>query len=92
MDREYADALGEDPEGQFAQSLTVETTVSRRTTTGTSPSTRGSSRWRPTPGRRRRVAAGAGDYPFFGDEHGLVSRTRRSHCAGRPRGPRAPAL
>jgi D-serine deaminase-like pyridoxal phosphate-dependent protein len=27
MDREYRDALGDDPEGRFAQSLTIETTV-----------------------------------------------------------------
>ena len=73
MDREYADALGEDPEGQFAQSLTIETTVVSANHDGHVTVDAGLKSMATDAGTPRvRWPRGAGDYHFFGDEHGLV--------------------
>ncbi|MFI5036172.1 MAG: DSD1 family PLP-dependent enzyme [Acidimicrobiales bacterium] len=74
MDRQYADALGEDPEGCFDQSLTLETTVISANHDGYVTVDAGLKSMATDAGPPR-VAwpAGAGEYQFFGDEHGLVT-------------------
>jgi D-serine deaminase-like pyridoxal phosphate-dependent protein len=80
MDREYRDALGDDPEGGFGHSLTVATTV----VSVNQPS------FVTVDAGLKSMATEAGpptvvgpdtdvSYHFFGDEHGLVTRG-----AGRP--------
>lgn len=75
MDREYRDALGEDPEGRFAQSLFVDATVVSANHVGHVTVDAG----------LKALATDAGDpvvasprgahsYAFFGDEHGLVTQ------------------
>lgn len=75
MDREYRDALGDDPEGQFAQSLFVTTTVISSNqpdfvTVDAGLKSMATDAGNPT------VAGGVEgrSYHFFGDEHGLVTQ------------------
>jgi D-serine deaminase-like pyridoxal phosphate-dependent protein len=74
MDREYADALGEDPEGRFHQSLTVETTVVSAHHDGYVTVDAGFKSMATDAGNPRVLwPAEAGEYRFFGDEHGRVT-------------------
>ena len=75
MDREYRDALGDDPEGRFAHSLTVATTVVSANQTGFVTVDAGLKAMATDAGTP--VVIGHGEdvtYHFFGDEHGLVTR------------------
>ena len=77
MDREYRDALGDDVEGRFAQSLHIETTVisdnhERFVTIDAGLKAMATDAGPP-------LVAGHGSdvtYQFFGDEHGMVTRGR----------------
>ncbi|MGP8010132.1 MAG: DSD1 family PLP-dependent enzyme, partial [Acidimicrobiales bacterium] len=74
MDREYRDALGSDPEGQFAQSLTITTTVISTNQKGFVTVDAGLKSMATDAG----VPVVAGDaetsrYQFFGDEQGLLT-------------------
>jgi D-serine deaminase-like pyridoxal phosphate-dependent protein len=80
MDREYRDALGDDPEGEFAHSLTVATTVVSDNQASFVTVDAGLKSMATEAGPP--VVVGRDDdvrYAFFGDEHGLVTRG-----AGRP--------
>lgn len=75
MDREYREALGDDAEGRFAQSLFIETTVisdnhERFVTVDAGLKAMATDAGTPL------VAGHEGgvSYQFFGDEHGLVTR------------------
>ena len=75
MDREYADALGSDPEAAFAQSLTLATTVVSANQHGFVTVDAGLKSMATDAG-----PAGVPDHPgatyaFFGDEQGLVTTT-----------------
>ena len=75
MDREYADALGSDPEASFAQSLTLVTTVVSANQSGFVTVDAGLKAMATDAG-----PAGVPDHPgasfaFFGDEQGLVTTT-----------------
>lgn len=83
MDREYRDALREDPEGQFAQSLTLVTSVISVNHAGYVTVDAG----------LKSMATDAGvpsvlghettaTYQFFGDEQGMVSSTDHSFRRG----------
>ncbi len=73
MDREYADALGADPEGEFAQSLTIETTVVSANHDGHVTVDAGLKSMATDAGPPRVLwPRGTGDYHFFGDEHGMI--------------------
>ena len=83
MDREYRDALGDDPEGGFAQSLTLTTTVLSANqpsfvTVDAGLKSMATEAGPPT------VVGGDPDvgYHFFGDEHGLVTRARAVRSPG----------
>jgi len=74
MDREYRDALGDDVEGRFAQSLLIETTVIsdlRETFVTADAGLKAMATDADTP-----LVLGHDEvnYRFFGDEHGLVTR------------------
>jgi D-serine deaminase-like pyridoxal phosphate-dependent protein len=74
MDREYRDALGEDPEGRFAQSLTLITTVISANHEGYVTVDAGLKAMATDAGvpvvvGRERTAT----YTFFGDEQGMVT-------------------
>ena len=74
MDREYRDALGEDPEGRFAQSLTLITTVISANHEGYVTVDAGLKSMATDAGVP--VVAGherAATYAFFGDEQGMVT-------------------
>lgn len=74
MDREYADALGEDPEGRFGQSLTIETTVVSANQAGFVTVDAGLKSMATDAGSARVLwPSSAREYHFFGDEHGLVT-------------------
>ena len=75
MDREYRDALGADPESQFAQSLFLVTTVISSNQTGFVTVDAGLKSMATDAGVP--VAADHPDatYAFFGDEQGLVTAT-----------------
>jgi D-serine deaminase-like pyridoxal phosphate-dependent protein len=74
MDREYRDALGDDPEGRFHQSLTVATTVVSANQTGFATVDAGLKAMATDTGPPVVVGAAEGvEYLFFGDEHGLVT-------------------
>ncbi len=75
MDREYRDALGDDPEGRFAQSLFVDATVVSANHEGHVTIDAGLKAMATDAGSPV-VATPAGDhsYSFFGDEHGLVTQ------------------
>jgi D-serine deaminase-like pyridoxal phosphate-dependent protein len=75
MDREYHDALGDDPEGAFGQSLTVTTTVVSANQPGFVTVDAGLKALATDAGPPTVVGHGDGvGYHFFGDEHGLVTR------------------
>jgi D-serine deaminase-like pyridoxal phosphate-dependent protein len=74
MDRQYRDALGDDPEGRFAQSLTVVTTVLSANHGGYVTVDAGLKSMATEAGSP--VVVGHENttaYQFFGDEHGKVS-------------------
>ncbi len=73
MDREYADALGEDPEGRFHQSLTIDTTVVSANHDGFATVDAGIKSMATDAGPPRVLGPQGGAYQFFGDEHGLVT-------------------
>ena len=82
MDREYRDALGDDPEGAFGQSLTIETTVISVNQGSFVTVDAGLKAMATDAGPAAVVGTGGRTYGFFGDEHGLVtdggaSRLRR---------------
>ena len=74
MDREYRDALGEDPEGRFAQSLTLVTTVISANHEGYVTVDAGLKSMATDAGVPLVVGhERAASYQFFGDEQGMVS-------------------
>ncbi len=76
MDREYRDALGGDPEGQFAQSLSVSSTVISSNQTEFVTLDAGLKAMATDAGVP--TVVGSDDparYRFFGDEHGLLVRS-----------------
>ena len=74
MDREYRDALGDDPEGRFAQSLFVATTVVSANQAEFVTVDAGLKAMATDAGPPTVVGATDGvEYHFFGDEHGLVT-------------------
>jgi D-serine deaminase-like pyridoxal phosphate-dependent protein len=74
MDREYRDALGEDPEGRFAQSLTLVTTVISANQEGYVTVDAGLKSMATDAGVPVVVGHEAtATYQFFGDEQGLVT-------------------
>jgi 3-hydroxy-D-aspartate aldolase len=76
MDREYRDALGDDPEGRFAQSLTISTTVISTNQTGFVTLDAGLKAMATDAGVP--LLVGSNDpsrYQFFGDEQGLLVRS-----------------
>jgi len=73
MDREYRDALGDDPEGGFGQSLTITTTVVSANQSGFVTVDAGLKAMATDAGPAAVLGCGEGvTYKFFGDEHGLV--------------------
>jgi len=75
MDREYHDALADDPDGAFAQSLFVTTTVVSDNQPGFVTVDAGLKAMATDAGTPGVVDAAEGvTYHFFGDEHGLVTR------------------
>jgi D-serine deaminase-like pyridoxal phosphate-dependent protein len=72
MDREYRDALGPDPEGRFAQSLTIATTVISANQPGFVTVDAGLKAMATDAGAPTVVGRDA-EYEFFGDEHGMVT-------------------
>jgi D-serine deaminase-like pyridoxal phosphate-dependent protein len=74
MDREYRDALGSDPEGRFAQSLTIVTTVISANQGGFVTVDAGLKAMATDVGSPLVVGHESdAEYHFFGDEHGLVT-------------------
>jgi D-serine deaminase-like pyridoxal phosphate-dependent protein len=67
MDREYADALGEDPEGRFAQSLTIDATVVSANHDGFVTVDAGFKSMATDAGPPRVLGSEGGEYRFFGD-------------------------
>ncbi len=72
MDREYADALGSDPEGSFAQSLTIATTVISANQDGFVTVDAGLKAMATDAGPARVVDHPDASFAFFGDEQGMV--------------------
>ena len=72
MDREYTDALGTDPEGSFAQSLTIATTVISANQDGFVTVDAGLKSMATDAGPAAVVDHGDCPYAFFGDEQGMV--------------------
>jgi D-serine deaminase-like pyridoxal phosphate-dependent protein len=80
MDREYRDALGQDPEGQFAQSLTITTSVISTNQSGFVTVDAGLKSMATDAGVP--VVVGSDDpsrYRFFGDEQGLLVDSSNQH-------------
>lgn len=74
MDREYRDALGEDPEGRFAQSLTLATTVISANHEGYVTVDAGLKAMATDAGVPLVVGhEDTATYQFFGDEQGMVT-------------------
>ncbi len=74
MDREYSDALGDDPEGRFAQSLTLVTTVISANHDGYVTVDAGLKSMATDAGVPLVVGHEAtATYQFFGDEQGMVT-------------------
>jgi D-serine deaminase-like pyridoxal phosphate-dependent protein len=74
MDREYRDALGEDPEGRFAQSLTLVTTVISANHEGYVTVDAGLKSMATDAGLPLVVGhESTATYQFFGDEQGMVT-------------------
>ncbi len=75
MDREYREALGDDAEGRFSQSLFIETTVISDNQEGHVTIDAGLKSMATDAGNPLVVGhEGNVTYRFFGDEHGLVTR------------------
>jgi D-serine deaminase-like pyridoxal phosphate-dependent protein len=82
MDREYRDALGDDPEGRYALSLTIETTVistnhERHVTIDAGLKSMSSDAGLPVVAGRKTV-----EYFFQGDEHGMLSAPHGTFARG----------
>jgi D-serine deaminase-like pyridoxal phosphate-dependent protein len=78
MDREYRDALGEDPEGRFAQSLTLVTTVISANHEGYVTVDAGLKSMATDAGPPLVVGhENTTTYQFFGDEQGMVTSDQR---------------
>jgi D-serine deaminase-like pyridoxal phosphate-dependent protein len=76
MDREYRDALGEDPEGRFAQSLTLATTVISANHDGYVTVDAGLKSMATDAGVPLVVGhETSSTYQFFGDEQGMVTNS-----------------
>jgi D-serine deaminase-like pyridoxal phosphate-dependent protein len=75
MDRQYADALGSDPEASFAQSLTILTTVVSANQHGFVTVDAGLKAMATDAGPAGAPAHPGATYAFFGDEQGLVTTT-----------------
>jgi len=75
MDREYGDALGDDPVATFGQSLTVATTVVSANQPGFVTVDAGLKALATDAGAPSVVGHADSAYHFFGDEHGMVTRT-----------------
>jgi D-serine deaminase-like pyridoxal phosphate-dependent protein len=74
MDREYSDALGEDPEGQFLQSLMITTTVISSNQKDFVTVDAGLKAMATDAGPPLVIGHEAtANYEFFGDEHGIIS-------------------
>jgi D-serine deaminase-like pyridoxal phosphate-dependent protein len=73
MDREYRDALGDDPEGRFEQSLTLVTTVISANHDGYVTVDAGLKSMATDAGVPLVVGHEASTYQFFGDEQGMVT-------------------
>ena len=73
MDREYRDALGEDPEGRFAQSLTLVTTVISANHDGYVSVDAGLKAMATDAGAPSVLGHESATYQFFGDEQGMVT-------------------
>ncbi len=79
MDREYRDALGDDPEGGFGQSLTIVTTVVSANQAGFVTVDAGLKAMATDAGPPTVIGCGEDvTYRFFGDEHGLVTTGERA--------------
>ncbi|MGH9020760.1 MAG: alanine racemase [Acidimicrobiales bacterium] len=77
MDREYRDALGDDPEGRYAQSLFVDATVVSANHDGYVTVDAGFKALATDAGVPAVVRdAGEASYAFYGDEHGMVTYDR----------------
>ncbi len=72
MDREYADALGADPEGSFDQSLTIATTVISANRDGFVTVDAGLKSMATDAGPATVVGRPDAAFAFFGDEQGMV--------------------
>jgi hypothetical protein len=78
MDREYRDALGDDREGRYQQSLTILTSVISANHEGFVTVDAGLKSMATDAGPAvRRGASRRRAYAFFGDEQGLVTKWRR---------------
>jgi D-serine deaminase-like pyridoxal phosphate-dependent protein len=75
MDREYADALGSDPEASFAQSLTLVTTVVSANQHGYVTVDAGLKAMATDAGPAGVPGRPGASFAFFGDEQGLVTTT-----------------
>jgi D-serine deaminase-like pyridoxal phosphate-dependent protein len=73
MDREYRDALGNDREGQYQQSLTILTTVISTNHDGFVTVDAGLKSMATDAGPATVVGSGEATFAFFGDEQGLVT-------------------
>jgi D-serine deaminase-like pyridoxal phosphate-dependent protein len=74
MDRKYCDALGNDPEGRFQQSLTISTTVISTNQKDYVTVDAGLKAMATDAGSPLVVGhEGKAEYRFYGDEHGLVT-------------------
>jgi D-serine deaminase-like pyridoxal phosphate-dependent protein len=75
MDREYADALGADPEAAFAQSLTIATTVVSANQHGFVTVDAGLKSMATDAGPAGVPGHPGSTFAFFGDEQGLITTT-----------------
>jgi D-serine deaminase-like pyridoxal phosphate-dependent protein len=73
MDREYSDALGSDPEGSFAQSLTIATTVVSANQQGFVTVDAGLKAMATDAGPAGVLGRPGATFAFFGDEQGLIT-------------------
>jgi D-serine deaminase-like pyridoxal phosphate-dependent protein len=73
MDRQYRDALGDDPEGRFAQSLTLLTTVISANHDGFVTVDAGLKAMATDAGVPMVVGHESASFRFFGDEQGVVT-------------------
>lgn len=79
MDREYRDALGDDPEGAFVQSLSILSTVVSSNQRGFVTIDAGLKSMATDAGNPRVLTNDeAVTYTFFGDEHGMVTTSSNS--------------